>query len=137
MNLGKCSRLFGIVICIVLLSFSSHATDLKDQVALPQWSYQAFHPEDKAIIEQVLKSEGNRQLIKVNSLPRDAQLVIDDVDAILYDCGLFSILKESDILERMMLVKQAQVGSLSQLLRKYPDLDQEKLKHLYGLFLHD
>lgn len=100
----------------------------------PAWEYQAFHPKDKSIIEKVLKSEGSRRMIEVNSIQANKAPSLDEVDAILYDIGLLEFLKSADPLEREMLIRQAQVGGLQDLLKKYPKLSKEKLRHIHELF---
>ncbi len=130
-------RLFLWVISISLFIGTAHAYELRNKLNFAQWSYQAFSPEDKSTIEEVLKSDGGMYLIKVNSIAPEAKLTLDDVDTILYDCGLFDVLENKDELYRMMLVNQAKIGPFSKLARKYKDRDQLKLRKLYDLFLHD
>ena len=100
----------------------------------PVWEYQAFHPKNKLIIEKVLKSEGSRRLIEVHSIQENKAPSLDEVDAILYDVGLLEFLKSADPLEREMLIRQAQVGSLRDLIQRYPLLEKDKLKYIHQLF---
>ncbi len=100
----------------------------------PAWEYQAFHPRDVSIIEKVLKSEGSRRMIEVHSIVENKAPSLDEVDAILYDVGLLEFLKSADPLEREMLIRQAQVGSLQDLIKRYPLLAKDKLKYIHQLF---
>ena len=107
---------------------------VKNQGQLLQWNFKAFSELEEPLIQKVLGSRGGKNYLGLHTLSRDKELSLDEVDVVLYDIGLFSILLKYSDNKRIQFIRDFQKRSYQQLQNQYSSLGIDKLNRLYRLF---